>query len=101
TRDRFEFNPFFPVDDDVADLAGVTVETMIQLAIEDQAAADTRAGEDAKYMLGSLSSALCPFAIGAHANVIVDDDRPGPVRRKERLQIKIAPVEIGSITDDC
>ena len=39
------------------------------------------------------------LAVGPHSNVVFDDQRPHPGRGHERLEIDIAPVEVGSESD--
>src|SRR5438477_381384 len=76
--DGLQFRPLAPVDDDVADLAGVVVEAVEQLAVEDQRPADARPGEDAQDVPRPARRPVLPLAERADAHIVLDERRPGP-----------------------
>ena len=43
---------------------------------------------------GSLGRAVGELAVGAHPHVVLDDQRPPPRGRHERLEVHVAPVEV-------
>src|SRR5262249_9685644 len=81
--DRFQSGPMFPADDDVANLARMAVEAVVELAVENQPTADAGAGEYAEDMVRTLGSPVTPLTVGSHAHVVFDDHWPRPVFGKQ------------------
>src|SRR5262249_25643432 len=95
----FESRAFAPVQDGVADLAGAEVEPAVQLAVEDQPAADAGADEDAEHVLGLLGRAVRELAVGAELHVVLEVTGPGPSGVGDAGQLLVAPVEVGGVAD--
>src|SRR5262249_12849853 len=97
--DRLERRAASPMQDDVADLAGVEIEARVQFAVDHDAAADPGADEDAKHVLGPGGCAAHEFAVGAHADVVLEMNRPAPTRRRHLGQLDVVPVQVGGEAD--
>ena len=81
------------------DLAGVAVEPVEQFAVEDEPAADAGADEDAEDVARPLGRPADELAVGAHAHVVLDDDRPRPLGGDGREHVVIFPAEVRGEAD--
>src|SRR6516225_5457406 len=86
------------MEHDVPNFSRVKVEAAIQLAIDNNAATNSRADKDPEDIPRPVGSTVHEFPVGAHANVIFEMHTPFPFSWDRLRQLEIMPIQIRCIT---